>query len=110
MGVIAKRPLANVAWRSSNRPDYAQGHYWDRLKQLNYSFLRASEKTDPIATALRFALSVPGVGTAIVGTENLEHWYANLAIVEAGDLPDEDYQAIRKRWEECAVPDWIGQG
>jgi aryl-alcohol dehydrogenase-like predicted oxidoreductase len=110
MGVIAKRPLANVVWIDSKRPEYAQGYYWDRLQQLNYGFLQASDGTETLATALRFTLSVPGVHTAIVGTENLEHWHDNLAIVEAGDLSEQDYQAIRRRWEECAAPNWIGQG
>lgn len=110
MGVIAKRPLANVVWIDSKRPEYAQGYYWDRLQRLNYSFLQASDGTEPLATALRFTLSVPGVHTAIVGTSSLEHWRENLALVEAGDLSEKAYQAIRKRWEACAAPNWIGQG
>jgi aryl-alcohol dehydrogenase-like predicted oxidoreductase len=110
MGVIAKRPVANTVWRRSERPGYAEGVYWDRIKKLNYSFLQSGDEADRMATALRFTLNVPGVHTAIVGTQKLEHWKANLEATEESNLSDSDYQAIRNRWEECAAPDWIGQG
>src|SRR5206468_6921173 len=32
MGVIAKRPLANVAWTFTRRPDSYYVDYWDRLR------------------------------------------------------------------------------
>jgi aryl-alcohol dehydrogenase-like predicted oxidoreductase len=41
VGVIAKRPIANAAWRTGERPANAYHHaYWDRLKQLDYELLR----------------------------------------------------------------------
>jgi hypothetical protein len=41
VGVIAKRPIANAAWRTGERPSNAYHHaYWDRLKQLDYELLR----------------------------------------------------------------------
>src|SRR5262249_31747584 len=41
VGVIAKRPLANVAWRYARKPSepYYQT-YWSRLRRLDYAFLR----------------------------------------------------------------------
>src|SRR5579863_3971403 len=41
MGVIAKRPLASVAWSLSQKPaDPVQALYWQRLARLGYDFLK----------------------------------------------------------------------
>jgi aryl-alcohol dehydrogenase-like predicted oxidoreductase len=107
MGVIAKRPLANVAWRYARKPaePYYQD-YWSRLRALDYAFL----KTDAaVATALRFTLSLPGVHTAIVGTTKPERWQANAALLARGALPAADVERIRGRWRQVADASWDGQ-
>src|SRR5689334_13699608 len=100
LGVIAKRPLANVAWRYARKPGepYYQD-YWTRLRALDYDFLKGERA---VSTALRFTLSVPGVHTAIVGTTRPERWSANATLVEAGPLPERDIARIRARWAEVA--------
>lgn len=110
MGVIAKRPVANVAWRSRSRPPASAYHrtYWERLRTLDYAFL-ARPLDEAVATALRFTLSVPGVHTAIAGTSKPERWAENARRLEAGTLPASDFDAIRARWRERAAPDWTGQ-
>ena len=87
VGVIAKRPLANVAWRYARKPSepYYQT-YWSRLRRLDYTFLRDLPDI-AVGTALRFTLSVPGVHTAIVGTRQPERWQQNAALLAAGALP-----------------------
>jgi len=109
LGVIAKRPLANVAWRYARKPaePYHQP-YWTRLRALDYGFLRARDGGGA-ATALRFTLSAPGVHTAIVGTTRPERWGQNAAALEAGGLEAEEFARIRTRWREVAEPSWTGQ-
>jgi aryl-alcohol dehydrogenase-like predicted oxidoreductase len=110
MGVIAKRPVANAAWKTGHKPiDSYQHEYWERLRKLNYDFLQNSDLAKTIAIALRFTLSVPGTHTAIVGTAKPERWQENARMLEAGPLPPETFQAIRDRWEEIAPRTWIGQ-
>src|SRR5438132_3694827 len=70
-GLIAKRPLANFAWKTGHKPINSYHHqYYERLRKLNFDFLGNDEES--IAIALRFVLSVPEVQTAIVGTQKPE--------------------------------------
>lgn len=109
MGVVAKRPIANAVWRSDRGPsDGYSRPYWDRLKQLDYDFLK-SGITESIAIALRFTLSTPGVHTAIVGTVRPERIAENARIVASGALPKSEYDAIRARWTKVARRSWAGQ-
>jgi aryl-alcohol dehydrogenase-like predicted oxidoreductase len=109
MGVIAKRPIANAAWRTGAKPASAYHHaYWDRLQVLDYGFLKG-DLNETVATALRFTLSVPGVHTAIVGTTNPARWKENAELVARGPLPKAEFQAIRNRWKAVAGSDWVGQ-
>ena len=110
LGVIAKRPVANVAWKESHKPIAAYHHvYWERLNKLRYDFIRDLPMEESVAHALRFTLSVPGVHTAIVGTTKPERWQENARMVEQGALSDAEFAAIRVRWEEIAPAGWVGQ-
>lgn len=104
LGVVAKRPLANAAWRFRDRPvgDYAE-LYWDRLRRLDMQ-PRAAEWVE---TALRFAAYSPGVSTAIVGTGSVAHLQAAAAAVDTGPLDDADYAS----WRDAFAPyldEWSG--
>jgi aryl-alcohol dehydrogenase-like predicted oxidoreductase len=107
VGVIAKRPLANVAWRYTRKPaePYYQD-YWSRLRVLDYDFLKGPAA---VATALRFTLTAPGVHTAIVGTTKPDRWPANAALLAAGGLPAAQFDRIRARWRQVAEASWEGQ-
>jgi aryl-alcohol dehydrogenase-like predicted oxidoreductase len=110
MGVIAKRPIANAAWKAGHKPiDSYQHPYWDRLRKLDYGFIRNGPLKESIAHALRFTLSVPGVHTAIVGTTKPERWQENARLLEAGPLPQAEFDAIRERWDDLAPTTWVGQ-
>ena len=110
IGMIAKRPIANVAWQNGNRPpaDSYGYPYWERLQKLSYDFLGGDLK-GTVATALRFTLSVPGVHTAIVGTAKAGRFTENAAAIGAGPLPKKLFESIRSRWHEVANPQWTGQ-
>ena len=110
MGVIAKRPVANVAWRygdTSPGADHYHEGYWERLRKLQYPFLGGP---DAVGIALRFALATPGVHTAIVGTKNPDRWRENAALLDAGPLSESEYRQIRERWREVGGADWPGLG
>ena len=108
IGVIAKRPIANVVWA---KPDMTPAEYnypyWSRLKALGYDFVGTE---DAVGVALRFTLSQPAVATAIVGTKNPDRWLANARLLDQGPLSAAQAKAIHARWQEVAQPDWTGQG
>ncbi len=109
VGVIAKRPIANAAWRTGRRPDNAYHHvYWDRLRCLDYDFLRRPA-AESIGTALRFTAALPAVHSLVVGITQPGRWRENAALLEAGPLPSAAFEAIRARWREVADASWVGQ-
>lgn len=114
MGVIAKRPIANAAWRFDSEPKDGAAEYWRRLQKLDYASFKADARNDAgpqgaAGTALRFTLSVPGVHTAIVGTTKPERWTQNADLLRAGPLPKAQYDAMRERWKQVAEAGWTGQ-
>ena len=94
-GVIAKRPIANAAWRDAERPvgEYHED-YWVRLQALAYEVDLPMDEL-----ALRFTAFAPGVSTSIVGTIKPERFAHNLALVEKGPLPADVLAHVEERWQ-----------
>jgi aryl-alcohol dehydrogenase-like predicted oxidoreductase len=106
IGVIAKRPVAGVVWRRPTRPDdHAEGQYWDRWQAMRLDDVLP--EADRAALALRFAAYSPGVSSAIIGTANRAHLQANIAAVQAGPLPAEQYEEVRVAFEREGAR-WVG--
>ena len=106
LGIIAKRPIANAVWRHDAKPDDSYHHeYWERIQKLKFDFLNDS-LARATAIALRFTLSIPGVDTLIVGTTRPRRWEENAGYVAEGALSDEEFEAIRRRWQEVADKGW----
>ena len=110
MGLIAKRPVANVVWRHDSKPDDAYHHeYWDRIGELEYEFLDR-DLGESVAHALKFTLSVEGVHSAIVGTTNPDRWRQNSEMLEQIEFGDAEFEEIRVRWAEISEgKSWKGQ-
>ena len=99
IGVLTKRSLANSVWLHGYQPgeEYLRC-YSDRLRRLRYPWLElAPEKATELA--LRFTLSVPYISTASVGMTNVQRIQQNKAALLTGPLSQEEYLAIRKRWQ-----------
>lgn len=103
MGVIAKRPVANVAWQytTGEAAGYAQP-YWERLQELKYIF------KDMFDLALRFTMT-QDIHVAIVGASKPERWSMNAIIAAKGNLDPVNLAEVRDRWNSIAQPDWVGQ-
>lgn len=108
MGVIAKRPIANAAWKTNSKPgDPYLVPYWERLQRLQYDFINGA--SDSFGKALRFTLSVPGVNVAIVGTTKPGRWKQNAEMLAEGKLSKSEFEEIREHWRKVAQKDWVGQ-
>lgn len=119
IGVLAKRPVANAAWRAASEQggmyvDYTRG-YSDRIRKMAIKPTDLGFPDDEYATwaemALRFTLSQPGVSTAIVGTTKAANAERNLAVAEKGPLPDDAVAKIRdafRRAEGASGEAWLG--
>lgn len=117
LGVLAKRPLANGAWKAAEAQpeefrDYA-AEYRFRFEKMGLDRealgLPATTRWDEIA--LRFTLSQPGVHSAIVGTTRPEHILSNIAAAEAGPLPPEVIEKIRQAFAAAEAKygePWLG--
>jgi aryl-alcohol dehydrogenase-like predicted oxidoreductase len=120
VGILAKRPIANAAWKDSSERrgiyvDYAKT-YAERLVKM------AIEPADlgfpgDIGTAwseiaLRFTLFQPGVTTAIVGTTKASNVERNLEVQSKGPLPEtvvSELKAAFRRAEAADGEPWPGQ-
>jgi aryl-alcohol dehydrogenase-like predicted oxidoreductase len=118
VGVLAKRPVANAAWKDlDDQPGMYKSYartYTERLAKmeidpgdLGFTGERGRAWAE---LALRFTLSQPGVHCAIIGTTNPENARANLAAAEKGPLPPDVVRKIHEAFHR-ADPNrsWLGQ-
>jgi len=116
VGVIAKRPIANAAWKEiSEQPGMYQSYartYTERLRKMAISPEMFGLKGENawMELALRFTLSFPEVHTAIIGTTNPEHAMRNFEIASRGALPVETVAKIRAAFRNADPKgEWAGQ-
>lgn len=104
-GFIAKRPSANHPWRFDAQPvgDYCEP-YWQRWQAMGLD----SGGMGWGELAIRFALSIPGVSSAVVGTGRTAHLLQNRDWAMKGPLEPDMVERWRKRFARCDQ-DWSGQ-
>jgi aryl-alcohol dehydrogenase-like predicted oxidoreductase len=120
VGVLAKRPIANAAWKPiAQQPGFYASYastYTERFSQMGMDlrelgFGGRPEEVWP-EVALRFTLSQPGVHCAIIGTTRPENAKKNMECTGKGALPEEVVRNIReafRRAESAAGGKWEGQ-
>lgn len=118
LGVIAKRPIANAAWKSpDNQPGFYKDYasiYTQRLAamlvepfDLGYFGHREVEWPE---IALRFTLSQPGVHTAIVGTTSRTNAQANISAAAKGSMREQVIAKLREAFQQAAAGEhWPAQ-
>jgi aryl-alcohol dehydrogenase-like predicted oxidoreductase len=120
IGVLAKRPVANAAWRDLSEQrgmytNYAKT-YTERLAKMGITPADLGFSGDAAQVwpeiALRFTISQPGVTTAIVGTTRLESVERNLDALSKGALPETAIAELRAAFVRAETADgvpWPGQ-
>jgi aryl-alcohol dehydrogenase-like predicted oxidoreductase len=99
MGIIAKRPIANAAWRAPANSSTV-GWYRQRMQTMLDMGPIPGAPQDLITLALGFTLAHPEVDTAIVGTCNLDHMLANIKLVKDElPIPAEVVQELSRRFD-----------
>jgi aryl-alcohol dehydrogenase-like predicted oxidoreductase len=117
VGVIAKRSVANAAWKPAEAQsglyrDYARS-YADRFRAmaLDPRELGCTGADPWMEIALRFTLALDGVQVLSVGTTSAGNAEANLALLEAGPLAPAAVARIRQAFQAAQArsgADWPG--
>ena len=117
LGVLAKRPIANAAWKSSQRGIYKEyaRPYAKRLEAMSLTPRELGFQGDADLSwperALRFTLAQPGGHVAITGTTDPDNARQNLEIAQRGPLPTPAVNRIREAFRTASrAPSgqWLG--
>lgn len=107
LGIIAKRPIANMAWGTGGS---APSLYRRRAQEMAEMGPIPEAPDDAILLSLGFTLAHSEIDTAIVGTKSPDHIRVNVEMVEhalpiAGKVVDE----LHRRYDALA-DEWWQQG
>ncbi len=105
LGVLAKRPLANAAWRHESIPEAHDVRiYWERAKAMGVD-------PSPLAwpeLALRFAAFAPDVSAALMGTTSATHLADAVTAVSRGALDEALLARLDEAWRRANGASWPG--
>lgn len=107
VGVIVRGGVAqgSVGVDAASAPPHRQAQV--RAQQELWTRARMDELLGdmaPMEFVLRSTLSHPGIGTAIVGTANVDHLARNVEAATRGPLPPDLYAEARRRLAAAARP------
>lgn len=92
--MIAKRTLANIPWRFTDRPE---GHYaevyWERLQKLKLNYNIPLDEL-----FLRFTVFEKGVTSALTGTTSIKNLKRNIESFQKGPLANEIIADIKRQF------------
>lgn len=117
IGIIAKRPIANAAWKLLDEQPVSYRNYvkqyTERFAQLKITPAELGFGGDPRVAwpeiALRFTLSYRDVHTAIIGTTNPANAAANVEYARRGPLSDAATAELRRAYGRIDGADrWPG--
>lgn len=101
MGVIIKRPIANMAWGASRIPSDYAADYFNRAQVMAEMGLIPAAPKDHVLTAIGFVFAHPNVDTVIVGTQNTAHMKSNIKLIETNlPIPTTVVDELRRRFDE----------
>ncbi|MEM8737948.1 MAG: aldo/keto reductase [Planctomycetota bacterium] len=121
LGVIAKRPIANAAWKApSAQPGFYQKYASEYHRRFNLMGITPHDlgyhghpEVEWPEIALKFTLAQPGVHTAICGTTSAENAEHNLAAANKNPLREEVVDKLRAAFAAARDGDpggdWTGQ-
>jgi aryl-alcohol dehydrogenase-like predicted oxidoreductase len=97
-GVIERHPVADRSVVTiASSPDYAS----DVAQARRYNYLvEDASVSSLVEAAIRFAISKPGISTAILGISSMEQLEQAVKFVERGPLPTPVLDRMRATWSQ----------
>ncbi len=120
-GVIAKRPIANAAWKSpASQPGFYKQYASEYHRRFGLMGLTPTDlgysghpEVEWPEIALKFTLAHAGVHSAICGTTSTANAEANVAAIEKNPLREEVVQRVMEAFDTAEAADdqgpWIGR-
>ena len=104
--VIAKRPIANGAWRAIKSPSSYAEEYFRRSKILESEGLLDDEPENRILTSMGFIFSFNEIDSAIIGTQNQNHMLINIKMfLESLPISMKTVNDLCRRYDSLGI-DW----
>ncbi len=107
MGIIIKRPVANVVWGAGKSPRPYADEYFERAQEMAQAGPIPGAPDNPVVLALGFVLAEEAVDTAIVGTRSPANMRKNIAWMDSAfPINPAAVQALQQRFAQVEQ-NWV---